>query len=167
MPRVSTDPNNMTVELHADDGEEEFVPPICSIFRRFLKDNGLRMTAERARILDAVLAHSDDLFEVEQLTFEMRQGGQKVSKATVYRNIKHLVDAGIIREALLDSKQAHYQLVHGRKPKDHLVCVETDQVIEFFSPQLVELRQKICEEYGFDPIEHRLVIYARPRDSGS
>lgn len=142
----------------AADEDMVIYQPICSIFRRFLKKRTLKFTEERAKILDSVLA-KEGIFEVEQLSHEMAQAGHKVSKATIYRTVKHLVEAGIIQEVLLDSKQARYQLIYGRKPMDHLVCVETDEVIEFFSPELIALRDRICREHGFEPSGHRFLIY--------
>ncbi|MBI1369351.1 MAG: transcriptional repressor [Planctomycetes bacterium] len=149
-----TNPSNQPPEA----GDALIVAPLCSIFRRFLKKRGLKFTSERAMILDAVLA-KDGLFEAEQLMFEMHAAGHHVSKATIYRTIKHLVEAGIIQEVLLDSKLAHYQLIYGRKPTDHLVNMDTDEVIEFHSPELEALRDQICREHGLEPAGHRLIIY--------
>jgi Fur family transcriptional regulator, ferric uptake regulator len=137
---------------------DTIVAPLCAIFRRFLKKRGLKFTSERAMILDAVL-EKEGLFEAEQLLYEMRQADHRVSKATIYRTLKHLVEAGIIREVFLDSKQAHYQMTYGRKPMDYLVNAGTDEVTEFYSPELIELRKKICDQHGLDPIGHRMVIY--------
>jgi Fur family transcriptional regulator, ferric uptake regulator len=138
--------------------DDVIVAPLCAIFRRFLKRRGLKFTSERAMILDAVL-EKDGLFEADQLLYEMRQAGHRVSKATIYRALKHLVEAGIVREVFLDSKLAHYQMTYGRKPMDCLVNTETDEVIEFYSPELIELRNRICRQQGLDPIAHRMVIY--------
>src|SRR5687767_15062660 len=145
-------------------GDDIIVAPLCAIFRRFLKKRGLKFTSERAMILDAVLA-KEGLFEADQLLYEMRQADHRVSKATIYRTLKHLVEAGIIREVFLDSKQAHYQMTYGRKPMDYLVNTETDEVIEFFSPEMVELRDKICRDRGLEPIGHRLVVYGVKKKS--
>ena len=87
---------------------------------------GLKFTAERARILDSVLSKLG-VFEADELLHEMRQGGRRVSKATIYRTLKHLQDSKIITEILIDSKQAHYQLSIGRDPKGFLVCAETHE----------------------------------------
>ena len=140
--------------------------PLCSIFRRFLKRRGLKFTSERAMILESVLS-KEGMFEAEQLLFEMRQEGLRVSKATIYRTIKHLVEAGIIREVLLDSKQAHYQMVYGRKQTDHLVNVENDEVIEFHAPELVALRERIAREHGLEAVGHRFLVYALPKQPSS
>ncbi|MFA9478394.1 Fur family transcriptional regulator [Phycisphaerales bacterium AB-hyl4] len=133
--------------------------PLCAIFRRFLKRKGLKFTTERALILDAVLGKAD-VFEADELLAEMRDAGHRVSRATIYRTLKHLLEAGIITEVLIDSKQSHYQLSFGREPKGHLVCVETNQIIEFPLPaDLKALRDRVCEEHGFDAVSARFVVY--------
>lgn len=139
--------------------DEPLIAPLCSIFRRFLKRQGLKFTLERALILNAVL-DKEGIFEAEQLVAEMRQATTRVSKATIYRTIKHLLDAGIITEVLLDSRQAHYQLAFGRTPNGHLVCVETKRVVEFpLGDEIAELRDRVCKQHGFDPVTARVIIY--------
>lgn len=133
--------------------------PLCAIFRRFLKSRGLKYTPERADVLNAII-EKDDVFEVEQLLLELRERGYEVSKATIYRTIKLLQDAGIITQALFDSKQAHYQLIYGREPQDYMVCMKTGQTMRFSSPALIELRDRICAEHGWDAVGHRFQIFA-------
>ncbi|GAB4188678.1 MAG: transcriptional repressor [Phycisphaeraceae bacterium] len=138
--------------------DDQLIMPLCAIFRRFLKRQGLKFTTERAQILDAVLGKSG-VFEADELLQEMRAAGHRVSKATIYRTLKHLMEAKIISEVLIDSRQAHYRLSFGREPMGHLVCVETNQIIEFSASELTELRNRICKEHGFEPVSHRFVIY--------
>jgi len=138
--------------------DQGLILPMCAIFRRFLKGKGLKFTQERAKILDAVLA-KEEVFEADELTYEMREMGHRVSRATIYRTLKHLLEAGIISEILIDSNQAHYQLTFGREPKGHLVCVETGRIIEFSTSELDALKQRICEAHGFDPVNYRFVVY--------
>ena len=133
--------------------------PLCSVFRRFLRTKGLKYTVERADVLDAIIAR-DGLFEVEELLLSMRQRGHRVSKATLYRTIKLLQDAGIITQALFDSKQAHYQLIYGKEPRDYMVCMKTGRLVEFQSAELTALRDRICRQLGWSPVGHRFQIYA-------
>eukprot|EP00752_Nemacystus_decipiens_P016091 g14387.t1 len=135
-----------------------FTPPMCAIFRRFLKRKGLKFTTERAMILDAVLG-KDGVFEADELLTEMRDADHRVSKATIYRTLKHLMESKIIKEVLIDSTRAHYQLAFGQKATGHLVCLETNQIIEFPTEQLDALMNKICKEHGYEPLSHRFVIY--------
>ncbi len=139
-------------------GDEQLILPVCAIFRRFLKKQGLKFTTERALILDAVLA-KEAVFEAEQLFEEMRAAEHRVSKATIYRTLKHLLEAKIVKEVLIDSRQAHYQLSIGRKPTGHLVCPETDQIIEFPTDELQPVVDRICKEHGFEPVGFRFIIF--------
>jgi Fur family ferric uptake transcriptional regulator len=133
--------------------------PICSVFRRFLRTKGLKYTAERADVLDAIIKR-DGLFEAEELLLDMRRKGHRVSKATIYRTIKLLQDAGIITQALFDSNQAHYQLIYGKAPRDFMVCMKTGRLVEFEAPELIALRDRICRELGWQAVGHRFQIYA-------
>ena len=145
-------------------GPVESFAPLCSVFRRFLKSRDLKYTQERADILDAIIAR-DGAFEAEELLLDLRAGGHDVSKATVYRTIRLLLDAGIITQSLFDAKQSHYELLYGREPRDCMVCMKTGRRIEFSSRELVELRDRICRELGWQPVGHRFQIFAvSPRE---
>ena len=133
--------------------------PLCSVFRRFLKSKDLKYTPERADILNAIIER-DGVFEVEQLLRDMQRAGSRASKATTYRTIKLLQEAGIITQALFDSKQAHYQLIYGKQPRDYMVCMKTGRHLDFASDDLVALRDRICRERGWEPVGHRFQIYA-------
>jgi Fur family ferric uptake transcriptional regulator len=133
--------------------------PLCSVFRRFLRSRDLKYTQERADVLDAIIAR-DGAFEAEELLLDLRQRGHDVSKATVYRTIRLLLDAGIITQSLFDAKQSHYELLYGREPRDCMVCMKTGRRIEFTSKELVELRDRLCRELGWQPIGHRFQIFA-------
>ncbi|MBI1336143.1 MAG: hypothetical protein GC164_04175 [Phycisphaera sp.] len=148
----------MPVSVSTQTPDEPMIQPLCAVFRRFIKQQGLKFTSERAKILNAVLSKKG-VFEAEELLYEMRQGNDRVSKATIYRTLKHLMEAGIITEVLLDSRQSHYELTFGKKPTGHLVCVETGKVVEIPSPWLEPVRDRICKEHGFEPLSHRFVIY--------
>lgn len=133
--------------------------PLCAVFRQYLRKQNLKYTPERADILDAIIER-DAVFEVDELLMAMREAGHRVSKATAYRTIKLLQDAGIITQALFDDRQSHYQLVYGRQARDYIVCVRSGKYIEFVNEELATLRDRICAEYGWDPVAHRFQIYA-------
>ncbi len=132
--------------------------PLCAIFRRYLHGQKLKFTPERALILEAVLGKSG-LFQAEALADELRTVGHHVSRATVYRTLNHLQDAGILKQVFFDNKQSYFEVVAGRQANDYLICVDTGQVIEFSSQRLRQLRDEICREHGFDPVSHQLHIY--------
>ncbi|QQE11831.1 transcriptional repressor [Planctomycetota bacterium] len=148
----------MSEKMKALANDKDMILPVCAIFRRFLKTQGLKFTTERALILDAILA-KEEVFEADELLNEMRAAEHRVSKATIYRTLKHLMEANIITEVLIDSKQAHYRTIFGREPKGHLVCVETGKIVEFPVTELSAVADKIAKEHGFEPVSHRFVIY--------
>ena len=139
--------------------QQDVMAPLCSVFRRYLRSQDLKYTSERADILNAII-DEDGLFEAETLTDSMREGGYSVSKATLYRTIKLLREAGIIQEVMIDGKQSHYQLIYGRSPIDAIVCMRTGKRIEFSSDDLMQWRDALCKEHGWKSVGHRVVIYA-------
>src|SRR6476620_2059549 len=109
-------------------------------------------------ILDAVLRQKG-LFEAERLVNEVKQIGHNVSRATTYRTLAHLQDAGILKQVFFDNKQSYYEVIAGRQTYDYLICVATGKVVEFSSEKLRRLRDEICQEHGFEPLSHQFHIF--------
>lgn len=118
-------------------------------------------------MLEAIIAR-DGAFEAEELMLDLRSQSHFVSKATVYRTIRLLLDAGIIQQMLFDSKQSHYQLIYGKVARDSMVCMKSGRHLEFHSAELVALRNRLCAELGWSAVGHRFQIYAiSPEPSSS
>src|SRR3954451_12772962 len=132
--------------------------PVCAVFRRYLHQEKLKFTPERAMILDAVL-RKEGLFEPEQLIDGLKRLGHKVSRATVYRTLSHFQDAGILKQVFFDNKQSYYEVIAGRQGHDYLICVTTGKVIECNGEKLRRLRAEIWEQRGFEPLSHRFQIF--------
>ena len=132
--------------------------PVCAIFRRYLQGQKLKFTPERAMILDAVLRQTG-LFEAEKLIGEVEKLGHRASRATIYRTLSHLQDAGILKQVFFDNKQSHFEVIVGRKTYDYLICVASGRVVEFSSEKLRRLRDEICHEHGFEPLSHQFHIF--------
>jgi Fur family ferric uptake transcriptional regulator len=139
--------------------------PVCAVFRRYLHGRKLKFTPERAMILDAALRR-EGLFEAEQLVADVTKLGHRVSRATVYRTLAHLQDAGVLRQVFFDNRQSYYEVIAGRGENDYLICVETGRVIEFHSERLRQLRDEICREHGFSPLSHQFHIFGVAEKQG-
>ncbi|HVU63313.1 MAG TPA: transcriptional repressor [Phycisphaerales bacterium] len=145
------------------------VEPLCAVFRRKLKSEGLKYTPERAHILDAIIRRDEEgtkgggVFQADELLASMRGAGFRVSKATIYRTIKLLAEAGIIQQVLFDAETAHYQLAYGKSASGLLVNVDTREITPIDLPELVQIRDRICRERGLAAEGHRVVVYARNR----
>ena len=147
LPRVRT-PNHEALPYE----------PVCAIFRRYLHGQKLKFTPERAMILDAVLRQKG-LFEAEKLVSDLKDLGHRVSRATAYRTLSHLQDAGILKQVFFDNKQSYYEVIAGRQTYDYLICVATGRVIEFSSDKLRKLRDEICRQHQFEPLSHQFHIF--------
>lgn len=156
---LSSGPNDDLPEL-------EIIEPLCAVFRRNLKAAGLKYTPERAHVLDTIL-RIDDIFEADRLLDEVRATGFRVSKATVYRTIKLMLDASIIQRVLSNSDQARYQLAYGPHPQDLIVRLDTGESIHVELPELVEIRDQICKAHGLRAEGHRLQIFAVADESAA
>jgi Fur family ferric uptake transcriptional regulator len=133
--------------------------PVCAIFRRYLHEQKLKFTPERAMMLDAVLRKSR-LFEPEELVSDLKALGHRVSRATVYRTLAHLQDAGVVKQVFFDNRQSYYEVIVGRETHDYLICVATGRVVELSSERLKKLRDDICREHGYQPLSHQFHIFA-------
>jgi Fur family ferric uptake transcriptional regulator len=138
--------------------------PLCAIFRRYLHKAKLKFTPERAMILETVLGRTG-LFQAESLADDLRKAGHHVSRATVYRTLSHLQDAGILKQVFFDNKQSYFEVIAGRQASDYLICLATGRVIEFSSQRLNQLRDEICREHGFEPVSHQFHIFGISREA--
>jgi len=137
--------------------------PVCSIFRRYLHEQRLKFTPERAMILDAAL-RKEGLFDPDGLVADLKGLGHNASRATVYRTLAHLQDAGICKQVFLDNKRSYYEVIVGRQTHDYLICVASGRVIEFSSERLRMVRDEICREHGFEALSHQLQIFGISRE---
>jgi Fur family transcriptional regulator, ferric uptake regulator len=127
-------------------------------FEHFLRGRGLKLTGERMAILEAIFQSSRH-FDAEMLHADLKTQGGDISRATVYRTLDLLVQCGLVRKNSLGSSHANYEAAHGNEHHDHLICLNCNQVIEFFRADLEKLQETICEEKGFRPLHHSLQIF--------
>jgi len=120
--------------------------------------NGMRMTEQR-KIIAKVLSSSKDHPDVEELYQRSAKIDKNISLATVYRTVKLFEDAGILeKHEFKDGRSRYEKTPEGHH--DHLIDIDTGDVIEFQSEEIEKLQKKIAQQLGFDIIDHRLEIYA-------
>ena len=127
-------------------------------FDEYLQSRGMRNTEQR-RILLAFVCESQEHFDADQLIEQLPRKGDKdyVSRPTVYRTLAEFVDAGLLRKFELDGRSV-YELDYGYPQHDHLYCNECEKLIEFQSPELIELRDSVAEQHQFRNSGHLLII---------
>lgn len=144
--------------------EIDIIEPLCAVFRRALKKEGLKYTPERAMILDTIIEF-DGLFEADQLLDSMKRKGHSVSKATVYRTLKLLESCSIIQQVLFDREQSHYQLAIGKQGNTLLINMESGEAQTVELPELIALRDKLCASMGLKALGHKLQIFVTGDDA--
>ncbi len=143
------------------DPMDETDTPIIENLENELRTEGVRITRQRVAILSA-LANSSDHPSAEEILERSRKQDSSVSLATVYRTLSILVDRGTILRNEFDGTGARFELAN--KPHhDHLIDIETGDVIEFTSPRIEELQAEIARELGYDIVDHRLELYGKLR----
>ncbi len=121
---------------------------------------GMRRTVQRETIIAAAFA-SDEHFTADELWDRALAKDPRTSRATVYRTIALLVEAGLLREIELGGDQAHYDPNFLARPNhNHLVCVDCGRVIEFEDSHLDVLNECLTRRLGFRPTRHSLHIEA-------
>ena len=118
-------------------------------FEKFLEARDLRLTPERAAIVEAALAMRGH-FPIEQLVAELRRRGIRGSKATVYRALPFLTEAGILQPADVSSDTRRYEAAFGREHHDHLVCSGCGAIVEFEYEAFEVLQREIAARHGFE-----------------
>jgi len=129
-------------------------------FTRFLERRALRLTPARAAILEAVLARTGH-FPIEALVEDLRRRGIRGSKATVYRALPLLTEAGILQEAVVRGDERSYESAVGRRHHDHLVCNGCGTVVEFEYPAIEILQREVAARHGFQLEGHHLQLAGR------
>ncbi|MCY3994545.1 MAG: Fur family transcriptional regulator [Rhodobacter sp.] len=124
----------------------------------------LRMTDQR-RIIAAVLDESEDHPDVEELHGRASANDPRISIATVYRTVKLFEEAGILEKHEFGDGRARYETAD-RDHHDHLIDLQSGDVIEFVDPEIEALQVRIAEKLGFRLKGHRLELYGVPLRQG-
>ena len=126
----------------------------------FIRHKGLRRTAQREVIVKAAFS-KDEHFSADDLLERVRKTDADTSRATIYRTLGLLVEAGLLREIDLGDDQTTYDPNFLDKPThNHLVCIDCGRVVEFEDAQLELLHASVTQRLGFKPIRQTLKIEA-------
>jgi len=123
------------------------------IFRDYIRQRGLRRTPEREVILEEVFAVHEH-FDVDELYLRLRSKGNKVSKASIYRALRLLLDCGLVREVDYTDGHWHYEHIYGHGDHNHLRCLGCGEIVEFEASSLEPLEKQLSSTYGYVIISH-------------
>ncbi len=128
-------------------------------FQNVMRDANMRMTRQRQAILD-VLASTTNHPDIHEIYQRASKIDPTVALSTVYRTMAVLETHGVIQRLNFDGQTARYESTLSPH-HDHLIDVDTGEVVEFHSELIEALQKEITEEHGYELISHKLELYAR------
>jgi len=129
------------------------------LFRRYLREQGLPVTQQREAIAEVVFSSSEHL-SVDDIETRLREQGERIGKATIYRTLETLVKSGLVEEHDFGEGFKRYEHLFGQKPvREHLICTECGKVVDMHSTELHRVQEEAARQQGFLPSRYRLQIY--------
>lgn len=133
--------------------------PFIHLFRRYLREQGLPVTQQREAVAEVVFTSSGHL-SVEDIEAALKDTGERIGKATIYRTMEILVRSGLVEERDFGEGFKRYEHLFGQQPAHaHLICTSCSEVVEIQSPDLVRLQEEAADDHGFLPTRHRMEIF--------
>ncbi len=129
-------------------------------------DKGLKMTEQR-RVIARVLSEATDHPDVDMVYQRAVKIDPKISIATVYRTVRLFEEASILERHDFGDGRARYEETPAEH-HDHLIDVQTGDVIEFTNSDIEKLQERVARELGYELVDHRLELYGRrlPKAAG-
>lgn len=121
---------------------------------------GMRMTDQR-RVIAKVLSEAEDHPDVEEVYRRSTAIDQGISIATVYRTVRLFEEAGILERHDFRDGRSRYEPVSDEH-HDHLIDVESGEVLEFHNDEIEKLQEEIARKLGFKLVDHRMELYGVP-----
>jgi len=142
------------------------ISPFAISLEKICQDRGLRLTDQRkviVRLLEETISDTKFHPDVDEIFKRASKIDKKISVATVYRTVKLLEEHGIIDKHDFKAGKARYE-VSTENHHDHLIDVNSGEIIEFVDDEIEQLKKKIANRLGYDLIDHRLELYCKKKN---
>ena len=134
---------------------------ISKILVKILKSEGLRYTDQRQAIWDEI-QNSNEHRDAEDIYLELKERNVKVSRATVYRTIDVLVKNRLVRKMDVGDGRSLYEPRLDDEHHDHMICIDTGDIIEFYNKELEDLQDTIAKKHGYEVVRHVHQLFVKP-----
>ncbi|MGH8222967.1 MAG: ferric iron uptake transcriptional regulator [Woeseiaceae bacterium] len=129
--------------------------------RQELRKAGLKVTLPRLKILEILEDNKQRHMSAEDIYKQLLDTGEDIGLATVYRVLTQFESAGLVSRHNFEGGHSVFEINEGEH-HDHMVCVETGEVVEFVNEEIERLQREIARKHNFELIDHSLVLYVRP-----
>ena len=126
-----------------------------------LRKEGLRYTSQRQAVWDEI-KKSEEHRDAEDIYLQLKSNNHNVSRATVYRTIDVLVKNHMVRKMDLGDGRNLFEPRIDDGHHDHMICLDTGKIIEFFDEELEDLQDKIAEKHGYKVVRHVHQLFVKP-----
>lgn len=130
---------------------------MASAIEKLCIEKNMRMTDQR-RVIARVLSDAEDHPDVEEVYKRSTEIDNQISIATVYRTVRLFEEADILERHDFRDGRSRYELVT-ETHHDHMIDVESGEVIEFVDDEIEELQKQIATKLGYKLIDHRMELY--------
>lgn len=127
--------------------------------RRYLGAQGLKSSSQRWSIVKLILSEKGH-FTTQAIVQKVQSESPGIGAATVYRNIKLLLEAGILIETLVDTQGRTFYEIADDDHHDHIVCLDCGYIFEFHDESIESSQVQVTKKLKFTQVRHRHVIYA-------
>ena len=127
-----------------------------------LRKAGLKVTLPRVKIMQILDASGQRHMSAEDVYKALMEAGDDVGLATVYRVLTQFEAAGLVIRHNFDGGHAVFELDDGEH-HDHIVCVDSGEVFEFYDEKIEQRQREIVDEMGYELVDHNLVLYVKKK----
>jgi len=130
---------------------------MTSTIEKLCIEKNMRMTDQR-RVIAKVLSDAEDHPDVEEVYRRSTEIDNQISIATVYRTVRLFEEANILERHDFRDGRSRYELVT-ESHHDHMIDIESGEVIEFFDEEIEQLQKTIAKKLGYELVDHRMELY--------
>ena len=133
------------------------------VFEKYLTEHESRYTSQKKEITTEIFNMLDH-FEVEDFIESLRKQKKQFSRATVYRTIKQLLDAGLLQKISTKEGKVYYEGTSNQTQHAHVICNECGKILEIKDQRITDLLQECCNDLGITIEYQSLHIYGKCKD---
>ena len=134
---------------------------VITLLKEVLKKEGLRFTKQRLAVWDEI-KDSNEHHDADKIYENIKSKNLNVSRATVYRTLDILAKNKFIRKLDVGDGRIRYEAKISKDHHDHMICLETGKIIEFYNEEIERLQDTIAKKHGYKVIRHSHQLFVKP-----